>query len=416
MAKPMLVSIPLVLLLLDFWPLKRREPWDRLIKEKLPLAALAAASSAITIIAQRGGMAVSSLTQHPLDVRLANALLSYATYVVKLFWPTRLAVLYPHPGSDLPWGSVLLSLLLLAAISAAAWRLRRNHPYLLFGWLWFLITLIPVIGIVQVGGQAWADRYTYIPYIGLFIALVWSVRDLLQKVGSRRLRMALAAFLALAALLALSVMAHSQIGHWRNSVTLFQRTLDVTGENGAMLVNLAEHVSKEGNHEQALKYLKRAHEINPDQVKVLYDIGIVLHNMGRYSEAAHWLRLTLEKDPGLADAHIYLGAVMLQQRRFDAAYHHFSRASQIRPGNPDAHFNMGVAMAAQQRLDEAITHYNHALELRPGYPRAHLNLGMAFYAKGDHAAALEHIRLAERGGMQAPPGLMERLTAPSETQ
>jgi Flp pilus assembly protein TadD len=409
MAKPMLVSLPLVLLLLDYWPLQRREGWPRLIREKIPLAALAIASSIITLIAQKSGMAVSSLAQHPLSLRAGNALLSYATYVLKMFWPVDLAVLYPHPGSDLPWLRVIASALLLAAISIAACRMRRSRPYFIAGWLWFLVTLVPVIGIVQVGGQAWADRYTYIPYIGLFIAIVWGAGDLLSRVKPRKASVALVAIAACLPVVICAGTARNQLGYWQNSVTLFERTLQVTGDNGATLVNLAEHLSSEGKYEEALVYLKRAHDLNPEQVKVLYDIGIVLHNLERYNEAAHWFRLAIRRDPMLADAHLYLGAGMMQQRRFTAAYQNFSRAAEIRPDNPDAHFNMGVAMAAQQRLDEAIAHYNRALELRPGYARAHYNLGIAHYGKGNHAAALEHLRLAESRGMPAPPGLLERL-------
>jgi tetratricopeptide (TPR) repeat protein len=413
MAKPMLVSLPLTLLLLDIWPLKRREPWRQLILEKAPLAALAVASSIITILAQKAGMAVSSLTHYPLGVRVGNALLSYATYILRMFWPRDLAILYPHPGIDLPWARVILSALLLAGISFAALRLRRNRPYFLIGWLWFLITLVPVIGIVQVGGQAWADRYTYIPYVGLFIAIVWGVGDLLSRVKPPRVSAPLMALAVCVPILICAASARQQIGYWRNSVTLFERTLEVTGENGATLVNLAEHLSKNGEYEQALGYLKRAHTINPDQVKVLYDIGIVLHNLERYNDAAHWFRLSLRRDPGLADAHMYLGAGMMQQRRFDAAYQNFASAARINPTNPDAHFNMGVAMAAQRHLNEAIAHYGRALELRPGYARAHLNLGIALYDKGEFSAALEQVRLAESQGLQAPAGLLERLAASS---
>jgi len=414
MAKPMLVSLPLVLLLLDYWPLQRRERWSRLIQEKIPLAALAVASSIITLIAQKSGMAVSSLAQHPLGVRVANALLSYATYVLKMFWPVDLAVLYPHPGSDLPWLRVIASALLLAGISIAAHRMRRSRPYFIAGWLWFLITLVPVIGIVQVGGQAWADRYTYIPYVGLFMAIVWGIGDLLSRVRPPKISAALVALAACVPILIFAAAARNQLGYWQNSFTLFERTLEVTGDNGATLVNLAEHVSSAGKYEQALVYLKRAHDLNPEQVKVLYDIGIVLHNLERFNEAAHWFRLAIRQDPMLADAHLYLGAGMMQQRRFDAAYRNFSRAAEISPANPDTHFNMGVAMAAQQRLDEAISHYSRALELRPGYARAHLNLGIAYYGKGDHAAALEHVRMAESLGMPAPTGLLERLASPAE--
>jgi tetratricopeptide (TPR) repeat protein len=404
-AKPMLVTLPFVLLLLDVWPLKREEVWRRLVMEKLPLLALSVGSSIVTVVAQSGGQGFSSPQGYSLGVRAANALAAYAGYLGKLFAPVNLAVFYPHPGSDVPWLRVAVGATALATMSVLAWWQRRERPWLLVGWLWFAGTLVPVIGLLQVGGQAMADRYTYLPYIGLFVVLVWGGNELL---GSRR---AIAGATAAFVVVALALLARGEIAHWKNTETLFERALEVTGPNHVARINLAEHLGQQDRPEEALEQLQAALVDFPDSIKAHYNTGVALTVLGRHEEAVPYFERTVAAEPDHVEAHTYLGASKIRQRRYDEAYAHFERVVALAPGDAEAHFNMGIARAAQRRWDSAATHYRRALRLRPDYGRAHFELSQALFGAQQYSAALDELRLARRHGHDVPERMIEQLSA-----
>jgi tetratricopeptide (TPR) repeat protein len=379
MCKPMLVTLPFVLLLLDYWPLGRlrakdtAEPVFRLARwrvprrpvfEKLPLLALAAASGAVTVFAQAGAML--PFGQTALSTRLGNGLISYAAYLGQMFWPAGLAVLYPFPGGGVAVSKVALSLALLAGISSVAWVLVRRRPYLWTGWLWYLIMLTPVIGILQVGSQARADRYTYLPQIGLYFALTWTAADLCAGLRNRRLILGGGSVILLAALM---FCARRQISYWRDSESLWTRALACTSGNFIADDNL----------------------------------GTVLSQQGRADEAIVYYRRSLQTKPDYAEAHSNLGNALLQMRNVDEAIGHFEEALRLRPGYAKAHNNLGIALIQKGRVDEAIAHYEKAVQIKPDYARAHNNLGNALLQKGQPDEAILHYRKA----LQILPGYPE---------
>jgi tetratricopeptide (TPR) repeat protein len=353
MSKPMLVTLPCVLLLLDYWPLGRlqrakgedrfrhqsldekdQEPWQvelrspdfrralfRLALEKLPLFLLAAASSAITIKAQRMDGALDA-TVLPLGARLANALVSYVGYIYSMVWPDRLAVLYPHPGESIPVWRVVAAALALVCVTALAIRWSRKFPYLVVGWLWYLGTLVPVIGLVQVGQQAMADRYAYIPLIGLFIIIAWGVDSLTRRLPSRSYWLA---GVAAALLIALTMATRWQLTHWQNSITLFERALEVTDNNEIAHNNLGVVLVRKGRLDEGLAHLYEAVRINPDYGTARTNIAITLYQKGnieavdesRWPEAVNLYRQALELKPDYAEARQSLDALLekIEKRR-----------------------------------------------------------------------------------------------------
>ena len=340
MVKPMLVTLPFALMLLDWWPLGRWRDARSAITGKLALLVLTVASCAVTLVAQSAGGAVATLERFPLLLRAANALTSYARYVGKTFWPVDLAPQYPYDPSPSPW-LVAAGALMLAGFSWVAWRARRSRPYLLVGWLWFVGTLVPVIGLVQVGHQAMADRYTYIPSIGLFVIIAWGVPDLL---GRRRVMSAAAAVLVV---IALAGAARVQAGHWRDSLALFTHAVRTTPGNVMAHVNL----------------------------------GAELQQAGRVDEAIEQYRLALEADPGsegaranLAAGRTHRGLLLLRQERFAEAESEFLAALEIDPTFPAAWKSLGIAVFRQGRLDEAIAHFTESLRLDPAQEKVREDL------------------------------------------
>lgn len=403
-AKPMLVTLPFVLLLLDVWPLRSTRGTRRLIVEKLPLLALAVASSIVTVVAQSGGQGFSSPQTYALSVRAANALAAYGFYLGKLFAPIDLAVFYPHPGADLALWRVAGGAAALVLVSLLALRQRRERPYILVGWLWFVGTLVPVIGLVQVGGQAMADRYTYLPYIGLFIVLVWGGAELLKTSVAGRWT---AAILPIALLAFLS---RGELTYWKNTETLFERAIAVTGANHVARINLAEYLGQQGRPEDALAQLRAALVDYPNSIKAHYNTGVALNMLGRYDEAQPYFERTLAAEPNHVEALKYLGAGKIRQRRFEEAFALFERGAALVPGDPEAHFNMGVAQAAQGHWEAAARHLRRALELRPDYARAHFELSQALFGAQRYADALEELKLARRYGHEVPERMIERLS------
>jgi len=313
MAKPMLVTLPFVLLLLDYWPLsrfqfghqngniviQRKSVVIRLICEKIPLFALAAASCIVTLFAQQSGGAVCSFSAFPINIRIANALVSYVGYIVKMLWPHQLAVLYPHPGM-LPWIQVIGACLLLVFIFILAFMALKRCPWLIVGWVWYIVTLVPVIGLVQVGSQAMADRYTYVPLIGIFIMIAFGVPELMSGWRYRKIGLST---MAVACLLVLMATTWFQVRYWANSVTLFERALAVTENNYVLHSNLGVTLFSKGKVDEAIDHFHDAMRINPRYAKAHNNLGTALIHKGKVKKAIAHFREALRIRPGYSDAH-----------------------------------------------------------------------------------------------------------------
>jgi len=370
MAKPMLVTLPFVLLLLDYWPLGRIRigPEDRTktdtdppqraslldrVKEKIPLFALSAVSGVATYLGQDSIGALRALDAYPVSVRISNAVVSYAGYLKKMIWPNDLTCFYPHPGDALSLGVIIGSGLLMACITGLSVYAAKRHPYAVVGWLWYIGTLVPVIGLVQVGDQAMADRYTYIPFIGLFIALAWGIPRLFAGLPYRKPVSLVAAGLLISAFAAT---AWYQIGHWRTDATLFHHMLNVTSNN---------HIAHNG-------------------------IGLVLANRGKAAEAIRHFKDAIRAKPNYDRAHINLGNIFSGQGNLDQAVDSYRHAIAFNPNNAKAHNNLAVAMIRQGKKAEAVAHFRTALRINPEYANAHNNLGLALEAQGKDEAAQYH--------------------------
>jgi tetratricopeptide (TPR) repeat protein len=360
MAKPMLVTWPFVLLLLDYWPLRRFQ-WQRatgpkgfvralvpLVREKLPLFCLAAASMVITFIAQSHGGAVRTFVQVPVSLRLSNAVVSCAKYLSRTVWPWDLAVYYPFSRTGVPLWQLVCAIVLLTAITAFVLRQTSERPYLLMGWLWFVGTLIPVIGLVEVGGAAMADRYHYVPSIGLFIALVFGLSDLAHVF---RIDRVITGTLTVAALSILACLTAVQIGRWRNSETLFQYTASVIPDNRMIENNLGTILGESGKYDQAEAHFAKAFRTKPDFLEVISDadirenLGLLMAHQGRLPEAVEQLNEALRLNPNSAEAHTTLGVVLLRSGKAEDSIPHFLAALRLKPDWALARENLKRAQA-----------------------------------------------------------------------
>jgi tetratricopeptide (TPR) repeat protein len=376
-AKPMVVTLPLVFLLVDVWPLGRGPRW----REKIPLFAMSAASAAITWWAQSAGGAVRTAEQFPLLLRAENAAVSCVVYLLQWFWPSRLAVFYPYPTA-IPMWQAAAAVLAIAALTTVAWRALRTRPYLTVGWLWFLIMLAPVIGLVQVGAQARADRYTYMPTIGISIMLAWGAADLLTRTPRARPTVVV---LAAASGVAVAAVAWVQVGYWQDSRSLFQHAVDVTQNNYLAHHNLGVALAESpGSLNQAVGEFQAALKIRPDYVRALTDLGSAFAKLGRLSDAMVEYRAALALAPDLAIPHNNLGNVYAQMGMANEAISEYGAALRLDPDYTDARnnlaqaeYNLGLAMAKAGRTFEAVAHLESALRARPDYPEAHNNLGVA---------------------------------------
>lgn len=392
MAKPMLVTLPFVMLLWDFWPLDRIHiagdsdkgvsirTMRRLLVEKIPFLALSLASCIITYHAQMTGGAVSSLKATPLLLRIVNALTSYFSYMAKMLWPNDLAVIYPLPQS-LPAMQGVAAAMLLLAMTLLLCRTARRHPYLPVGWLWFLGTLVPVIGIVQVGMQSMADRYTYIPLTGLFIMACWGVPDLARVARVPRRAVGIAAGLVL---MALAVCSRQQLGYWKNSVTLFGHAAEVVDGNYVAYRILGNNLARQGDVAGAMRALTEAVRINPEDEIARTDLGVALAGQNRVAEAAFQFDQALIVNPAYANAHYNLGIILARQKRYAEAIGHYLETLKSEPGHAGARANMAAALFKEGRIDEAIAGYREALRLDPGNAtiRYYLELAIAAQRQG----------------------------------
>jgi Flp pilus assembly protein TadD len=370
MAKPMLVTLPLVLLLLDIWPLKRFG--RRAILEKLPLVPLALASAAITFLVQQRSGAVAALGEIPVGLRIENALVSYVVYLVKFIWPSNLAVFYPYP--ELNWLKAALAGAAILGITIGAAAAFRKRPYLAVGWLWYVITLIPVIGLVQVGLQARADRYTYIPAIGLAIALAWSAAEFLPR------RWAAIGGGALVA--AWTIVSWNQIGTWQDSATLFQHANEVTSGNYVADYGLATVLGNQGRPKEAEAEYRAALKLRPDIAKARVGLGVALMAQGRAEDALPQFIEAIRLSPNDADAHYNLGGAYGALDRTDEAIVQFSEAVRLKPSDPRAHYNLGTALVSAGRMPDAVNEFAAAVKLKPDYVGARFNLASALESTG----------------------------------
>jgi Flp pilus assembly protein TadD len=433
LSKPMLVTLPCVLLLLDVWPLGRLgEGPRRLLVEKIPLFVLSAAASAITVYAQEGSLA--TLEAVSLGRRIGNALVSYAAYLGKLFWPAKLAVFYPLPAAIPLWKSLAAGALLLAITALCLWRFRRQ-PVLAVGWFWFLGMLVPVIGLIQVGRQAMADRYTYLPSIGLFIAVVWGVVELAERLAERvRVPRPALASAALALTLALSVAAHAQAETWKDSLTLFRHALTVTENNYLAHLNVAVALSKDnqeaearehfrevlrlqpnladaqaayatglrrwGHSAEALQYARRAVQLKPERSRFRQTLAVILEDLGRKDEAIVQLRKAVELSPGLAVAHYGLGSLLQEKGKTDEALEHYEAALEANPDLNELYSPTATLLARKGDLHGAVRLYQEAARRQPT-ASVHFNLAVTLERLGRR----EEARREYEAALKLAPGL-----------
>lgn len=348
LAKPMLVSLPITLLLLDYWPLGRlqnsrvqresgqlreRRPIAGLLAEKIPMFVLAAGSSIVTFMVQHATGAVKPLDAFPLGVRLANAVWAYGQYIVKTFYPVRLACFYPHPGNTLPMWEVFVTAVILALVTTCAVMWRKKAPYLFVGWMWYVITLIPVIGIVQVGKQSMADRYTYVPIIGVFVLVVWACDHLLnaikQQIGIPLRYVAFLVAVVIVILLALG--ARKQTSYWRNDVTIWERALAVTKNNAIAHYNLGTTLATQGDTEGAIEHFKKALRIDPAKHEAYANLGVMLAEQGRYEDAVRYFLKAVRLCPRNAVYRANLGLVLVRLKRYSEAIPHLKFALSKHP-------------------------------------------------------------------------------------
>ena len=441
MSKPMLVTLPFVLLLMDYWPLQRFEqkesvrqtrtegsreqaqlhakkregksgktptgqgmvkeekPGDNkyqralafsVLREKIPLFALAALSCIVTYAVQQKGGAVGSIEAVSPGIRIANAWVSYIIYIGKTIWPVNLAVYYPHPGLWPVW-QALGAVLLLIAVTIPVIRTAKRLPYLTVGWLWFTGTLVPVIGIVQVGRQAMADRYTYIPLIGLFVMAAWGIPDLLKKWPPTRFptlrKWALFAASGLV-LPSLLIVTRIQAAYWRNDIALYEHSLKVTGPNDVILCNLGVVYGKAGNSAQAITDFDRAIEINPKSARAYHNLGVTYRKLGNYAQAITDFDRAIEINPEYAEAYYSRGVTHGKLGDHRQAISDYDRAIGINPELALAYINRGAAYHELGDQKQAISNYDRAIEINPKYAETYNNRGIAYGELGNRTQAI----------------------------
>ncbi|MDO8684799.1 MAG: tetratricopeptide repeat protein [Armatimonadota bacterium] len=465
MAKPMLVTLPIVLLLLDYWPLRRYEGEKKqnlwhFVLEKFPLFALTIASSVVTYIFQQKGGSIGSPEIVPFGARISNALVAYVTYIIKMFWPDNLTFFYRHPGRTLEVWQVIGSAVVLALLTVALLWNRRRRPYLAVGWLWYLVTLVPVIGLVQVGSQAMADRYTYVPLIGIFLIITWGISELfaprvepVKNQNSKRpappniapQKQSPLVIPACIVVLLLMAVSYKQVSTWRNSMIFNSHAIEVQPNNPLPHFLLAGELEKHGDLEKAIDHYSEAVSIKPGYFEAWNNLGIAQVKEGNIEEAIESYREALLIRPNLAEVHNNLGIALVKVDRLDEAVTHYERAIILNPNSlepranlgkalylqgkfdeaiarlsealridsnyTDAHCCMGLALARQGKLDQAISKFKETLRIDPSYGEAYNNLAVTLFLKGDYDGAWEQIHLCRRHGCAPPPRFVEALSS-----
>jgi Tfp pilus assembly protein PilF len=328
----------------------------------------------ITIIAQQTGAAFASFEILPLKIRIFNALVSYMKYVGKTFWPQDLTILYTYSYEDIPLWQTTGAALVLILVSGLAIRAVKRFPYVPFGWFWFLGTLIPVIGLVQVGSQPMADRYTYVPLIGLFIVVTWG---LYAVIGKRRHGMAVVGVLSIIIIFALTMATWMQVSYWSNSIALFQRAVAISPDNAIVNNNLGFALARQGRFHEAIRYYNEALHLKPQYVTARFNLGLVMGKVGKPQDAIHNLTRVLHTEPDFPDAHYYLGVAFMQTNHFEKAKEHFQKALQLAPEYAEAHNELGILLARQGDLSQAKKHFSKAFAINPDFEQAKSNLEKA---------------------------------------
>lgn len=436
MAKSVLVTLPLVLLMLDWWPLERLQETDNgeqtgrgipltptlsrkgrggvpapglqslapLVLEKLPMVALVLIVAAVTVTAQGEGGMTRSLAQYPLGVRLANASVAYVAYLEKMVWPSGLCQMYIHPGNSLPVWQVAGSAVLLLAVSVLAVLARRRAPYVTVGWLWYLVTLVPMIGIVQVGPQAMADRYAYLPMIGVLMVAAWGAPELLGKFPRASVPLAVLSVAAFAAC------AWVQVGYWRDAGTMFERVVRISNEDPRIITSFTGSMADAGKTGEAARVLRKL----SIPAKTLTMVGAVLARSDRSEAAAALYREAIRKDPGLALAHSNLATALARQGQMEEAESEYRTAIQLHPDYAEAYHGLGVLLLSQEKFDAAIAEFRKALAADPNLGPTHLRLAGALAARGRLAEAWTELQEAQRLGCEVDPRFIEGLRAEME--
>jgi tetratricopeptide (TPR) repeat protein len=445
MAKPMLVTVPFVLLLLDFWPLQRKISY-RLLIEKIPFFIFSFASCVVTFLVQRSSGAMAGIESFGLGIRINNAIVSYVSYIAKMIWPSGLAVLYPHPGGGLSTSKVVACGLMLVLISIWFIYSSRRHRFLTMGWFWYLGTLVPVIGLVQVGVQAMADRYAYVTLTGLFIIIAWSAKELIPKWRYRNIILTLS---AAAIVIGWALTASRQVRYWKDSLTLFEHTLQVTENNHIILSNYATYLGdldrldesieqfnkllkirpnlpeahnnlgsvllRADKAQQAIEHFKLAIGYKPDFPKAYYNLGNALKEQGRLEEAVSYYKQAAGVKPDFVDAYLNLAITFNEMKKFDEAIESCKKALELKRSNVIAHGYLGLALAGAGKTDEAIEEIRFVLKARPDDVEMYRNLGILLERKGETAEAIKSYRAA----LQIDPNLQkarELLNALTEKQ
>jgi tetratricopeptide (TPR) repeat protein len=382
MSKPMLVTVPFVLLLLDYWPLQRisgvgfQVSSRRLILEKIPLFVLSAVSCLVTVLAQRE--VIQQIVKLPLPARFGNALISYVTYLVQMVWPQNLVVYYPYRLHTPAWQIVVAGVVLFS-MTLMAFQARHQSPYFVVGWLWYLGMLAPVIGLVQVGSQAHADRYTYLPQIGLYFAIALAIRDWTASWRWRCPVLGVGTFVMLTTLIACT---WKQTSFWRNDKSLWEHAIACTSNNVVAYNNLGYMLIVQGQTAKAVEYFQKALEIDPNYAEAHNNLGEEFFRGKRYGEAIEHFRRAIAVSPDFAEAHNNLASVLFNQGKLDEAIEQYQKAIQLNPDFAGAHNNLGEAFRAQGRLNEAIDEYQQAIAIKPDYVIAHDNLASALFTQG----------------------------------
>jgi Tfp pilus assembly protein PilF len=387
MSKPMLVSLPFTLLLLDWWPLGRA-PTLRLAWEKIPFLALSAAMSVVTLVIQKQTGAVALLDNLPMSDRVGNALISYVRYIGKMIWPGGLAAYYPLGTGHWPWWSVSAAALFLVVVTALVLWQSRRRPWLAAGWFWYVGTLVPVIGLVQVGSQAMADRYTYVPLTGLFVMLVWGGWAV---AGARWMAAVMAVVLG-----ACAVLTVHQESYWKDAEIFNKRMIDVTANNPFAHNNLGRLYLDANRTDAAITNLQAAIREKPDYADARNNLGTAFQREGQLDNAIIQFREAIRLRPDFAMACNNLGAALASQGHTREAIAQFSEAVRIKPDYADAHNNLGIALGRNGQLDESIAQFREAIRLEPGHADAHNNLGTVLLWKGRSDEAVAQFREAIR--------------------
>ena len=365
-----------------------------LLWEKVPLFILAILSSIVTYIAEQKGGFVQSIETFPLSVRIGNAFVSYIAYIGKTIWPSNLAVFYPHPGGVIPW-QVFVSVLLLIAITTVVVRMVKKSPYLATGWLWYTGTLVPVIGLVQIGGFTIADRYTYIPLIGLFIMVAWGVPELLKKWNYRK---EILLTLSALSIFYLSIVTWTQVEYWQNSITLFNHILKVTDNNWLIYNNRGFTYNDLGNYKQAIEDYDKAIKIKPGYAQAYINRGNAYISLGNYTQAIKDLNRAIEITPVYAEAYINRGIAYISLGNYKQAIKDLNRAIEITPVYAEAYINRGNAYISLGNYKQAIEDYGKAIEIKPGHTNAYYNRALVYLNQGDYISGCRDAQKACKFG------------------